>query len=109
MRLLLAAVALSIVGLSVSPSGAQAHPTSMRGAAERALSYLANKQLPDGSLLDIASVTEDFIFGTTATGRNPNSLVASSGKSVYEPDAFTTSEVPAGLLEAPFPILGRVS
>lgn len=25
------------------------------------------------------------------------------------PDAFTTSEVPAGLLEAPFPILGRVS
>lgn len=67
------------------PAQAQLQPSiSQRGAAGRALQYLGTQQLADGSLLDTASVTEDYILGTTASGRNPNSLIASSGKSVYD-------------------------
>jgi hypothetical protein len=72
------------MGVFLSASAAQAQPISLRGAAQRALQYLGTQQLADGSLLDTASVTEDYILGTAASGRNPNSLIASSGKSVYD-------------------------
>ncbi len=67
------------------PAQAQIQPSiSHRDAAHLALHYLGTQQLADGSLLDTASVTEDYILGTAASGRDPNSLIASSGNSVYD-------------------------
>lgn len=84
-RYLAAGVLLATVALVVGAMPAQAQTSSsLRGSAQEALDYLATQQSPDGSLLDTASITEDYILGTTATGRNPNSLIASSGTSVYD-------------------------
>ncbi|HEX6470764.1 MAG TPA: prenyltransferase/squalene oxidase repeat-containing protein [Streptosporangiaceae bacterium] len=70
---------------------AQAQTIGLRQSARLALNYLATQQLPDGSMNDSASVTEDYIFGATAAGRNPNLLISSSGNSVYTFLASPTS------------------
>jgi hypothetical protein len=91
---------VAVAGLALSAAPAQAQPTSsahaqfdglrLRVAAERALAYLGTQQSPDGSLLDTASVTEDYILGTAASGRSPNTLISSSGNSVY---SFLASDI----------------
>ncbi len=58
--------------------------TTLRQDALDALAYLSTQQLPDGSLDDRASETEDFILGTVAAGRDPNNLISSAGNSVYD-------------------------
>jgi hypothetical protein len=65
-------------------AAAQDRSSDLRDAARRALAYLGTQQLADGSLLGSASVTEDYILGATAAGRDPNTLVAPSGESVYD-------------------------
>jgi len=79
------ATALACSGL-LAPAVAQAGDGrhDLRAAASRVLAFLSSKQLADGSLDERASETEDFILGDTAAGRDPNRLVASSGKSVYD-------------------------
>ena len=58
--------------------------STLQADADAALNYLATQQLPDGSLDDRASETEDYILGTTADGKDPNKLISSAGKSVYD-------------------------
>lgn len=91
MRVFVTGALVGTIGLLAStlPTQAQAS-TSLHGSAQQALAYLATQQSADGSLLDTASVTEDYILGTTAAGKDPNSLIASSGKSVYD---FLASDI----------------
>jgi hypothetical protein len=83
-RLIIVGAAITVIAILLGTSTAQAQSISLRGAAERALHYLGTQQLADGSIQDTASETEDYILGTAASGRNPNSLIAPSGKSVYD-------------------------
>jgi hypothetical protein len=71
-----------------SPASADSGP--LVGAAHRALHYLSTQQQADGSIDHSASETDDYILGTTAAGGNPNALIASSGKSVYD---FLTADI----------------
>ncbi|WP_394823583.1 hypothetical protein [Pendulispora albinea] len=81
-----------VCGVLIEPSVASAsHDLDLdpgahrlRIAARRALAYLSSQLLPDGSLDHRASETEDFILATVAAGRDPNDLVAPSGKSVFD-------------------------
>src|SRR5258708_12027844 len=45
---------------------------------------MVTQQIPDGSVDERASETEDYILGTTADGKDPNKLISSAGKSVYD-------------------------
>lgn len=78
------AVAAVLAGALFSPTPAHGDSDQFTTAANRALAFLATQQLADGSLDDRASETEDWILGTTAAGRDPNRLVSSAGKSVYD-------------------------
>ncbi len=73
-RVLVIGATLTLIGILLSVSTAQAQPISLRGAAERALHYLGTQQLADGSIQDTASETEDYILGTTASGPMPWAL-----------------------------------
>jgi hypothetical protein len=78
------AVLACVFGVLSSVAPVHAQDPSLVAAANRALDFLATKQLPNGSLDSRASETEDWILGTTAKGKDPNKLVASSGVSVYD-------------------------
>ncbi len=90
MRTIAGGTILALACLFVGVPWAHAQTISLRGAAQGALDYLSTQQLADGSIQHAASETEDYILGATASGRNPNSLVSSSGKSVYD---FLASDI----------------
>jgi hypothetical protein len=85
---------------------AVAAPARLVVSAHRALHYLGTQQRADGSIDTSASETEDYILGTTAAGRDPNTLVAPSGNSVYDflaadlPDATSTANRTGKLIQA---------
>jgi hypothetical protein len=83
-RILAAAVFLGLTAVLITAAPAHAKAGDLRSAAQQALAYMAAQQLANGSIQNSASETEDYILGTTASGRNPNSLVSSSGNSVYD-------------------------
>jgi iron complex transport system substrate-binding protein len=84
----LVAVCATVLGLAVAPATVRADSTPTHGqlvsAANHALAFLATQQQPDGSLENFASLTEDWILGTVASGNDPNDLVAPSGKSAFD-------------------------
>src|SRR5260370_23412460 len=90
MRPIVGGTILALACLFVGVPWAHAQTIRLRGAAQGALDYLSTQQLADGSIQHAASETEDYILGATASGRNPNSLVSSSGKSVYD---FLASDI----------------
>jgi hypothetical protein len=93
LRALVVALAMALAAV---PLLARADQTSSQ-AAQRALAFLAANQLPDGSLSDQPSQTEDWILGTVANGGDPNQLVASSGTSAY---AFLIANVASATTNA---------
>lgn len=80
--------------------------STLSSDAANALQYLQTQQLPDGSLDDRASETEDYILGTTADGKDPNKLISSAGNSVYDwlasdiADATTNANRTGKLIQA---------
>jgi hypothetical protein len=102
-RLVASGAVIALSGLLLSAAPAHAQSAGLRGAAERSLDYLGTQQLADGSLQGTASETEDYILGAAAFGRNPNTLIAASGKSAYgflaaDISDATTNANRAGLL-----------
>ncbi|HEX5117131.1 MAG TPA: hypothetical protein VFW65_18225 [Pseudonocardiaceae bacterium] len=87
-----------------TPAAAQS--AGLVSSAHRALHYLGTQQLMNGSIDNSASETEDYILGTTASGRDPNALVAASGQSVYDflagdiTDATSTANRTGKLVQA---------
>jgi hypothetical protein len=68
-----------------------ATPTPQAG---KALQYLGTQQLADGSVDDSLGETADYALGAKFHGLDPNTLKASSGKSVYDYlAAWTTASV----------------
>jgi hypothetical protein len=88
-------------------------PTAAAAAcdpATRAIQYLASKQMADGSIDASLAETADFVLGAASDGVDPNTLKASSGKSVYDffaadlgtgsPKAYTDANQLGKLIQA---------
>lgn len=65
--------------------------------ASRAVAYLFNAQSADGSLGGSPGETEDYILGAAATGFDPATLVACSGKSAFD---FLAAKLSAATADA---------
>jgi hypothetical protein len=90
-HLMLAASAILAATTFLSLPAQAAVPTT---AAGKALTYLAAQQQSDGSIDGALGETADYALGAKFHGLDPNSLKASSGKSVYD---YLTSWVTASI------------
>ena len=80
-RLIAASATLAAATLLPATAASAATPTAQGG---KAIQYLGTQQLADGSIDDALGETADYAIGARFQGIDPNSLKASSTKSVYD-------------------------